>query len=243
MFWFFAFAFISETIATTVGFGASTILLPFALFFFDFPTALTLVGFFHFFGSLGRAGFFHSSLNKKVLLYFGIASIIFSFLGARLTSFVPQTTLKGVLGLFLIVYGGISYANNHFKIKLNLLTLVSGGAISGFLAGLIGTGGALRATFLSAFKKEKLTYLATTAALSLAVDLTRLPVYLAEGFLPKNLYYTLPILFVVAISATYVGKKIAVLLPTKLFEKIVLLAIIAVGLWFSYTSFLGKPPL
>ena len=215
MLWFLAFAFISETIATTVGFGASTILLPLALFYFDFKTALTLVAFFHLFGSLGRFSFFRHGLNREILIKFGLPSILLSLFGATLANSLTQTTFKGLLGIFLIVYGFISLKNNHFQVKPNTSNLIIGGGISGFIAGLVGTGGALRATFLSAFKRDKATYLATTAALSLAVDLTRIPVYLNQGFLSQKLYFYIPILFVLAITATFVGKQIVHLIPTK----------------------------
>lgn len=231
---FFAFAFISEMIATTVGFGASTILLPFALFFFDFTTALTLVAFYHFFGSLGRFGFFRSGLNWRILLWFGLPSIIASLLGARLTLDFPQPLLKGLLGLFLVFYGLISLARPKLHLPSKPTNLVFGGAVSGFLAGLIGTGGALRASFLSAFKKDKSTYLATTAALSLAVDLTRIPIYLAQGFLSSSLFIYVPLLFILALTATFFGKILVSHLPTKLFEKLVLLAIITTGVWFTF---------
>lgn len=231
---FLVFAFVSETIATTVGFGASTILLPIALFYFDFKTALTLVAFFHLFGSLGRFGFFRHSLNREILLKFGLPSILLTLLGATLANSLTQTTFKGLLGVFLIIYGFISLKNNHFQVKPNTKNLILGGGISGFIAGLIGTGGALRATFLSAFKRDKATYLATTAALSLVVDLTRIPVYLNQGFLSQNLYFYIPILFILAIAATYVGKQIVRFIPAKLFEKLVLLAIIAAGFIFLF---------
>lgn len=231
---FFAFAFISEMIATTVGFGASTILLPFALFFFDFTTALTLVAFYHFFGSLGRFGFFRSGLNWRILFWFGLPSIIASLLGARLILDFPQALLKGLLGLFLILYGLISLVRPKLHLPTATTNLVLGGAVSGFLSGLIGTGGALRASFLSAFKKDKATYLATTAALSLAVDLTRIPIYLAQGFLPPSLFIYVPVLFILALTATYFGKRLVSRLPTKLFEKLVHLAIVAAGVWFVF---------
>lgn len=232
---FLAFAFVSETIATTVGFGASTILLPLALFYFDFKTALTLVAFFHLFGSLGRFSFFRHSLNREILIKFGLPSVFLSLLGATLANSLTQTTFKGLLGIFLILYGAVSLINDRFQVKPNAKNLILGGGISGFIAGLIGTGGALRATFLSAFKHDKATYLATTAALSLAVDLTRIPIYLNQSFLSGNMYFYIPILFVLAIAATYVGKQIVRFIPAKLFEKLVLLAIITAGIWFGYS--------
>ena len=109
-----------------------------------------------------------------------------------------------------------------------------GGAISGFLAGLIGTGGALRGAFLSAFNLSKEKYIATAAAIALAVDLTRLPVYLGEGFLDSRYYWFIPTLIVIALAGSFVGKQIVTQLPQAIFRKVVLLALLLVGAYFVY---------
>ena len=59
-----------------------------------------------------------------------------------------------------------------------------------FFAGIIGTGGALRGSFLNSLKLRKSSYIFTAAIVTLAVDLVRLPVYLAQGFLSGGLFYT-----------------------------------------------------
>ncbi len=231
---FLVFGFVAEIIASSVGFGASTLILPLALIYFDFKTALTLVAFFHLFGTLSRAYFFRAGINKRVLLQFGLPSVILGLIGARLANDLTETLLKQALGAFLIFYGTFSLWHRDFQVKPKAANLVLGGGLSGIIAGLIGTGGALRATFLSSFKSKKAEYLATTAIVGLMVDLTRIPVYLSQGFLASSLFSTIPFLFVVALVATYLGKQIANILPAKLFEKVVLLAITAAGLIFLF---------
>lgn len=231
---FLVFGFFAETIASSVGFGASTILLPLSLLYFDFKTALTLVAFFHLFGTFFRSYFFRAGLDRKVLLQFGVPSVIFGIIGAGLANQLTETLLKQFLGAFLIFYGLFSLWRKDFQVKPKLTNLVLGGSLSGIIAGLIGTGGALRATFLSSFKRKKAEYLATTAIVALMVDLTRIPVYLKQGFLSSTLFGALPFLFVTAFIATYLGKQIANFLPAKLFEKVVILAITAAGFVFLF---------
>jgi len=231
---FLIFGFLAEILASSVGFGASTILLPLALLYFDFKTALTLVAFFHLFGTLSRSYFFRAGINKKVILQFGSTSIFFGLLGAYFANSLTQNTLRGFLGVFLTGYGIFSLWKGGFRLKSTLPNLLFGGSLSGFLAGLIGTGGALRATFLSALKSNKKEYLATTAVVALAVDLTRIPVYLSSGFLSASYLWWLAPLFLAAAGATFLGKRLALFLPTKIFEKLILLAITIAGLWFSY---------
>ena len=230
---FWIAALFSEIIGTTAGFGSSTIFLPLALFFFDFKTALVLVAIFHMSGSIGRIAFFRHGLDKRLLLIFGIPSILLTIVGALLVNYISQPVLKLVLGLFLIIYILISW-NDSFSVKPTSRSGIIGGSLSGFFAGLSGTGGALRGAFLTSFRLEKSVYIATAAAISLAVDITRIPIYLKSGFLPQDLLYLIPILFITAIAGAWIGKKIVYKMPQKIFRKVVLAAIGLVSLKFIY---------
>ncbi|MEK7570821.1 MAG: sulfite exporter TauE/SafE family protein [Patescibacteria group bacterium] len=231
---FFLAAFFSEIIGTIAGFGSSTIFLPLALLFFDFQTALVLVAFFHIVGNRGRISFFKKGLDKGLLIKFGIPSVIFTLIGAFLVSYTSQSTLKSILGAFLIVYAVYSLWKENFRIKASSISAIVGGGLSGFFAGLIGTGGALRGAFLTGFGLSKDTYVATTAAIALAVDITRIPVYLSQGFFENKYYWYLPILFALAIAGSFTGKKILNKFSYKMFRKIVLIAILLIGIKFIF---------
>ncbi|MEX0617315.1 MAG: sulfite exporter TauE/SafE family protein [Candidatus Woykebacteria bacterium] len=230
---FFPAAFIAEVIGTIAGFGSSTIALPLSLLFFDFRTALVLVAFLHIFGNIGRIGFFRHGLDKGIILRFGIPSVILTLIGALLVSYTPQETLKGLLGLFLVSYSVWSWSGN-FQIKASTNTSILGGGLSGFLAGLIGTGGALRGAFLTAFNLPKEKYIATAAAIALAVDLTRIPIYLSQGFLVEKFYWYIPALLVVALLGSFTGKQVVSKIPQGKFKKVVLVAILLIGVKFIY---------
>lgn len=230
---FFLSGFVAEIVGTVAGFGSSTVFLPLALLFLDFRTALVLVAFMHLFGNIGRINFFRHGFDKKLLWSFGVPSVISTLIGALLVSYFPQMLLKGILGVFLVVYAVVSLVEN-FRLREDRKNIVIGGAISGFLAGLIGTGGALRGAFLSAFALKKEKYIATAAAIALAVDLTRLPVYLYQGFLGQEYYWYVPILFAVALAGSFVGKQIVDTISQKGFRNIVLVALLLIGTKFVY---------
>ena len=234
---FLVIAYVAEVVGTVAGFGSSTIALPLALFFFDFETPLVLVALLHIFGNIGRVSFFKFGLDKSILLRFGLPSIVATFLGAMLVSHVSQELLKGMLGLFLVVYSVISW-KKLLLFKPTTVTAFIGGSISGFFAGLIGTGGALRGAFLTAFGLPKETYIATAALIALAVDVTRLPVYFAEGFLTAQYFWMIPMLFVIALSGSFTGKYIVARIPQEKFRHIVLAAILLIGLKFLHGWFI-----
>lgn len=231
---FFLAALFAEVVGTVAGFGSSTIFLPLALLFVDFRTALILVAFFHIFGNIGRVSFFRHGLDKIILLRFGLPSVIFTLAGAFLVSLVSQGLLKGILGVFLISYTLLSLWKQNIQAKPTFFNAAIGGGLSGFLAGLIGTGGVLRGVFLTGFGLSKEKYVATAAAIALAVDITRIPVYLSQGFLGSKYYWYLPVLFTIALLGSYTGKQVIKIIPQKKFTKIVLAAILLIGLKFVY---------
>lgn len=137
------------------GFGSSTIYLPFASYFIDFKTALVLIAIFHLFGNISRIAFFRHGIDRRVLLLFGVPSFLLSLLGATLVGDLSQTLLKLILGVFLISLSVTFLVKPKLAFPSDTKSLILGGGISGFSVGLIGTGGALRATFLAGLKLDK----------------------------------------------------------------------------------------
>lgn len=229
---FFVIGFFSEVIGTMAGFGSSTIYLPLASYFMDFKTALVLVAIFHFFGNVGRIALFWRGLDRKVLLAFGLPSFLFSLLGATLVGGLSQTLLKLLLGVFLIALSAAFLLRPRLSFPANTKSLAAGGVVSGFIVGLIGTGGALRAAFLTGLKMDKEKYIATAAVIALGTDATRIPSYLAGGFLGEQYYYFIPVLLVIALAGSFVGRKIVGRIDQAKFKKIVLIAVILASIKF-----------
>ncbi|MGV8106549.1 MAG: sulfite exporter TauE/SafE family protein [Nitrososphaerota archaeon] len=229
---FIVIGFFSEIVGTMAGFGSSTIYLPLASYFYDFKTALVLVAIFHLFGNISRIAFFRHGLDKRVLLLFGIPSFVLSLIGATLVGDRSQTGLKFMLGIFLITISVTFLLRPKLAFPSNAKSLILGGGISGFLVGLIGTGGALRAAFLTGLKMEKEKYIATAAVIALGTDATRIPSYISAGFLSEQYYYLIPLLFGTAVAGSYVGRKIVTRIDQDRFKKMVLIAVILVSIKF-----------
>ncbi len=229
---FFLIGFLSEIVGTMAGFGSSTIFLPFASFFIDFKTALVLVAIFHLFGNIGRITFFRHGLNKTVLLLFGVPSFVLSLVGATLVGDLSQTILKLILGIFLISISILFLVKPKLAFPANKRYLLLGGGVSGFIVGLIGTGGALRAAFLTGLKIDKEKYIATSAVIALGTDATRIPSYLNNGFLSEQYYYFVPILFAIAFVGSFVGRKLVNRIEQEKFKKMVLIAVMLASIKF-----------
>jgi uncharacterized protein len=229
---FFVSGLIAEIIGTMAGFGSSTIFLPLALLFVDFKTAIILVSIFHLFGNLSRIIFFREGFDRRVILQFGVPSVLLSLLGAFLIGVLPHPVLKLILGIFLITTSASFLIKPGLKLPANTGTFIAGGSTTGFITALVGTGGALRAILLQGFNIEKMKYIATAATIALATDITRIPVYISQGFLTQQYYLYLPLLFVIALAGSFIGRKIVKKIDQEKFRKMVLVAIILVSIKF-----------
>jgi uncharacterized protein len=229
---FFISALIAEIIGTMAGFGSSTIFLPLALMFVDFKTAIVLVAIFHLFGNMSRIIFFRQGFDKRIILQFGVPSVLLSLLGAFLIGVLPQPVLKLILGIFLITTSISFLIKPALRLPTNTGIFIGGGSATGFITALVGTGGALRATLLQAFNIEKVKYIATSATIALATDATRIPIYISQGFLTEQYFLYLPILFAIAVAGSFIGRKIVRRIDQEKFQKMVLVAIILVSINF-----------
>lgn len=229
---FFISALIAEIIGTMAGFGSSTIFLPLALMFVDFKTAIVLVAIFHLFGNMSRIIFFRQGFDKRIILQFGMPSVLLSLLGAFLIGVLPQPVLKLILGIFLITTSISFLIKPALRLPTNTGIFIAGGSATGFITALVGTGGALRATLLQGFNIEKVKYIATSATIALATDATRIPIYISQGFLTEQYFLYLPILFAIAVAGSFIGRKIVRRIDQEKFRKMVLVAIILVSINF-----------
>lgn len=200
------FTLIASFVGTLAGFGSSTIMLPVLLFFIPLPVALLFVGIIHFFDDLWEVFLFRQGINWKILLSFGIPGVIASFIGASLAVLEPQPILLRLLGILLILYFFFILKKPKFKIPSNSTFAGLGGTMSGFIAGIFGIGGPVRAMFLSSFNLPKETYLFTSGTIAIFIDPARIITYYLGGTrLQENLYWGL----LIFIPISYIGSKLA----------------------------------
>jgi uncharacterized membrane protein YfcA len=203
-------------IGTLTGFGSSTVMIPVLLIFFPLPITLLFAGILHFFNDIWKITLFRQGVRWKLILGFGIPGIIFSIIGASLAINAPEELLSRVLGAFLVGYVIFLLLKPKFKIKQSDALAITGGSLSGFLAGIFGIGGAVRSAFLSAFDLPKSVYIATAGAIALAVDSTRIITYYAGGIrLESTLLWGL----LIFIPASFIGAKIAQKIVNKIPQK------------------------
>lgn len=230
LFLFLIILLLSEILGTVGGFGSSVLFVPMAQFFFDFQTVLALTGLLHVFSNTAKLVFFYKTIDWKLVLWLGVGSVIFVLIGAWLTQWVVFGYAKTLLAVFLVGFSIYFLKYPDAKLKATRFNLIWSGSLAGFMAGFIGTGGAIRGLALTAYQLEKNLFVGTSAAIDFGVDVARSVLYLNFGFLQKEYLWYVPLLVLAAFGGSYLGKLILAKLNQANFQKIVLYLILAIGL-------------
>lgn len=226
---FIILSILAEILGTVGGFGSSVYFVPIANFFLDFQSVLGITALFHLSSNMSKIALFKKGFDKKIVMTLGIPAVIFVSVGAFLSKFLDPTLLTYLLGVFLIVLSLIFLIFKKLVVSPNIKNAVIGGSLSGLSAGILGTGGAIRGITLAAFKMDKNKFIATSAIVDLAVDFSRSVIYYLNGYMRREHLYLVPILLVVSVLGTWIGKKVLDKITQEQFRNFVLFLILGIG--------------
>lgn len=223
-------ALVAEIIGTIGGFGSSVFFVPIGNFYFDFYSVLGLTAIFHLSSNLSKIFLFKKGLNKRLLLYIGVPSVIFVILGGIISKYLNTYFLEIFLGLFLVALSLFFLIKSKVVVHAKNKNAIIGGTLSGFSAGLLGTGGAIRGLTMAAFNLEKSVFIATSAFIDFMIDFSRTFVYYNNGYIHKHDLKYVPFLLVIGLIGSYIGKKILAYIPQSKFRKLSLVFILLIGI-------------
>jgi len=227
---FLLLALLAEIIGTIGGFGSSVFFVPLGNFYFDFHSVLGLTALFHLSSNLSKLFLFKKGIDKKIILQLGIPAVIFVVIGGWATQYLDPNILQGILGIFLVGFSLLFLLKKQLVFQANAQNALLGGSLSGFSAGLLGTGGAIRGLTMAAFNLEKSVFIATSALIDLLIDASRTLVYWNNGYIHRHDLIYVPFLIVIGLVGSWMGKKVLAYIPQTYFRKISLLLILIIGL-------------
>ena len=230
MLFFFLLALVCEVVGTIAGFGSSVFFVPLAGFFFDFHQVLALTSILHVFSNAAKLMLFGKDVRLRLLLLFGVPSIAGVIAGAYLSAAITFKFDELVLGLFLIGFSAVLLRYPEVKVQPTKVNAIGAGGVAGFLAGLIGTGGALRGLALAAFNLDKGVFVGTSAGIDAGVDLSRMIIYFRKGYLASDSFVYVIGLLVIAFVGSYLGKVSLAFIDQRHFRSIVLGLVLVIGL-------------
>ena len=227
---FFLLALACEIVGTVAGFGSSVFFVPMAGFFFPVRVVLGLTSVFHVFSNLSKIILFRRHVDLRLTLLFGVPSVLLVLLGAWFTTRVSSAYAELALGVFLVGFSLVFLLFPRLELPPTRANAVLSGGVAGFLAGFVGTGGAVRGASLAAFNLEKNLFVGTSAAIDMGVDFSRMLVYVGHEFLGREHLAYLPALAAASWLGSYAGKRLLNRIPQAAFKRIVLGLLLAIGL-------------
>lgn len=219
---FILLVFVSEILGTVSGFGSSILFVPIASLYFDFKTVLGITAIFHVFSNLSKITLFRKGIRKDIAIKLGIPAVVAVVIGAYITTIVPINQIEFAMNLILIILAVYLIINFNKPIQQTDRNLYIGGVASGFIAGIAGTGGAIRGITLAAFQLPKDIFIATSALIDLGVDTSRAVVYTYNGYFKKEYLFLIPFLVAISFLGSYIGKLILKRTSEIIFRYIVL---------------------
>jgi len=226
-------AFLAAALTVPAGFGLSTILTPLVLILLPVHEAVAVVAVVHCAHNAGKYIALKEAVDFHAFRRYGVWLVVGSIIGALLQNQVPNDPLLLLVGIFLVILPILTISEKWTGYRIPEANDRLGGFGSGFMGGLSGHQGALRAMFLTRRLPDKMAYAATASVLALCVDVSRIPVYLF--FRTEEISEEMTLIVVLVISALIgvrVGKKWLQSLKSTQIHNMVMFGIISSGIFY-----------
>lgn len=225
-------AIVAGGIASIAGFGIGSVLTPALAMETKASLAVAAISIPHFIATAYRLWLVRAHIDLQLLKSFGLMSAIGGLGGAALGFFIGSRALELVLAvlLFFVGLGGILGYSKKLRFTGSAAWLA--GVVSGFLGGLVGNQGGLRAGAMLGLGISRDAFVATATATGLIVDAARMPVYFALygrdliTLLPEIAFMTVGVLV-----GTFLGMKVLRRIPQEKFMTVVSLLLICLAIW------------
>lgn len=224
-------AIFSAAIAAVTGFGIGSIMTPLLSLQMELKVAVALVSIPHFVATGERFWRLRKDLDRAVLVNFGITSAAGGLLGAFLNTRFTSPILTIIFACLLIFAGLTGATGLAEKMRFGKTFAWIAGFLSGVFGGLVGNQGGIRAAAMLTFGLSPGAFVATSTAIGLAVDLARMPIYLAAEWREMTFHWKVIGISTVGVSiGTILGVYILSKIPKHLFKRIVSGLILVLGI-------------
>jgi hypothetical protein len=172
------------TISGIVGFGSSIMLMPVLVIVFGPLHAVPIMAIAAVLANLSRVLIWWREVDWRAVAAYAVTAVPAAALGARTLLVLPPRLIEGALGLFflLMIPARRWLAARGFRLRRPHLAAI--GLVVGFLTGIVVTTGPITAPIFLAYGLAKGAFIATEAAGSLAVYLSKTAVFRHFGALP-----------------------------------------------------------
>nr|WP_100158263.1 sulfite exporter TauE/SafE family protein [Proteus columbae] len=211
-------AVLSGVISGVVGTGSSILLIPALTYVFGAKEAVPIMALASVMGNLSRIYLWRHSIRFKPLFYYLLPGIPAVILGANTLWIMPEKWLNMGMGMFFILMIPVIHLLRKHQIKMKTYQVIIAGAVIGYLTGVVFSTGPLTIPIFSAYGLTLGPLLATEAAASFVIYLTKALTFSQLGAVNSFIFISGVLVGCGLTVGNYLGKKLVLKLTPKLFQ-------------------------
>jgi uncharacterized membrane protein YfcA len=179
-----AVGLIAGTLSGIVGFGSSIMLMPVLVIVFGPTQAVPIMAIAAIMANFSRILAWRREVDWHACAAYSVTAVPGAVMGAKTLLILPPRLIEGGIGLFFIVMIPARRWLATHSLKIRLWHLAFVGLFIGFMTGIVASTGPITAPIFLAYGLVKGAFLATEAASSLAVYVSKVVVFRTLGALP-----------------------------------------------------------
>ena len=221
-------AFAAAALSGSAGFGGALLLLPMLTHTVGSTWAVPLLTLAQIVGNASRMALGFREIRWRPVALFLSTGLPGAILGALCFVSIPKSTIIRVIGSAILAFV-VLRLSGRLQFAAGKWTLVTVGALSGFLSGLVGSAGPLGSAVFLSLGLPPIAYIASDATASLLIHSIKTVMYQRHVGLPAHLWSLALLLGLAMILGTWVSKRLVERLPPERFRGYVsvLLGVIA----------------
>ena len=215
-----AVGLVAGLVSGIVGTGATIILLPVLSLAFGPKAAIPIMAVVALMSNFAKITSWWREIDWRATAAYALGGIPGAALGARTMLSLPSQWVDIALGSFFLVMipGRRWLAARSYKISLWLM--VPAGVVIGFLTGIVVSTGPITVPLFTAYGLMKGAFIATEAAASLAVYVSKATIFRSFGALPTDIVLKGLITGSSVMAGTYVARMVVERLSLATFQRL-----------------------
>ena len=228
---------LAGTISGIVGTGSSIMLMPVLVYQYGPKQAVPIMAIAAVMANLSRILAWWREVDWRACAAYSITGIPAAALGARTLLALPSGAVDISIGLFLIAMVPMRHWLARHQLKLSLWHLAIGGAVIGYLTGIVVSTGPLSVPLFLFYGLTKGAFLATEAASSLGIYLSKSVTFQQFGALTSDVALKGLIAGASLMSGAFIAKRFVLRLEPEVFRRVMDGIMIAAGLSMLWNAF------
>lgn len=228
--------FAAGTVSGIVGTGATIILLPVLVLAFGPREAVPIMAVVALMSNFAKITSWWRDIDWRACSAYALGGVPAAALGARTLLVLPERAVDLALGLFFLVMIPGRYWLAARKITLGYGGMALAGAVIGFLTGIVVSTGPLSVPAFAAHGLVKGAFIATEAAGSLALYISKAATFRTFGALPFDIVVKGLISGSSVMAGTYLARLIVERLSVTTFQRLLDVVMLISGVVLLWTA-------